>query len=229
MRILIDMQFCQHPGIASDLRGDTLALVLEILRQQTVHEYWIAFNARFPADLAAMRAAFAGVLPPERLVVYATPAPDGSARGDRMIALVYENFFHALNADIVFTPGLGAHAATLAGGPWGGGQQLRAWAVAALDGLGSASLCASLCNADLLLAYGPGIAEGLRASLGEAAPPPSSTLGEQLCRPPTWHARPSRALRSGGYCRAPLSRDRASPGWRRHHRSRVRPPCCSIN
>lgn len=110
MRIAIDLRACQHAD--SSLARDSLAAVRYMASNPGEHTLWIAFSKQFPQAIERLRAAFAPLLPLERILVYEVPAPDGTARVDRTIDLVRENFFANLDVDIVFTPGLPGTADT---------------------------------------------------------------------------------------------------------------------
>ncbi|XYJ11346.1 glycosyltransferase family 4 protein [Telluria sp. B2] len=111
MRIAIDLRACQQAN--GSLARDSLAAVREMAGAPGPHTVWIAFNKQFPETIEHLRAAFAGLLPPERILTYALPAPDGTARVERTIDLIRENFFANLDVDIVFTPGLSSTANTV--------------------------------------------------------------------------------------------------------------------
>jgi len=156
MRIVIDLQSCQH-GDSAPARA-SLALAQQMVRCADGHTPWIAFSNRFPARLAVLRAAFAPLLPADRILVYDTPAPDGSARVARMIELIRDNFFAALGADLVFAPGLFDGPGAPVGSMAAAGRPFLTAAGVAHE---SASVTA---GADLLLTASPAIAAGLRAA-----------------------------------------------------------------
>ncbi|MGZ8304285.1 MAG: glycosyltransferase [Telluria sp.] len=98
MRIVLDLQCCQ-PGSAPA----ALALAKDFIARCAPHEAWIALSNRFPASIEALRLAFAGVLPRDRVRVYDLP-PLAGAADDRAAALIRANFFAALDADVVYVP-----------------------------------------------------------------------------------------------------------------------------
>lgn len=104
MRIAIDLRACQQAD--SSLARNGLAAVLEMAAKPGPHTLCIAFSKQFPQPIERLRAAFATLLPSERILTYEVPAPDGTARVQRTIDLIRENFFANLDVDIVFTPGL---------------------------------------------------------------------------------------------------------------------------
>jgi len=108
MRIAIDLQSCQNAD--STHTSHTLLLVEHLIRNASQHTVWIAFSNQFPARIELLRNAFRNLMPPERMLVYETPAPDGSTRVQRVIEVIRDNFFAANGADIVFAPGLFDHA-----------------------------------------------------------------------------------------------------------------------
>lgn len=174
MRLVIDLQFCQNADASAT--GAALSLAQELIRTAGKHTVWVAFTNQYPARIELLRAAFDGLLAPERLLVYDTPPPDGTERVQRTIELVRDNFFAALDADIVFAPQLFDHAIDTIGAIHGNGAPfLTAVSIANTDMLtstdGSTPLRAdshmrsqaSLGHADLLLATSTAIAERLRA------------------------------------------------------------------
>lgn len=176
MRIAIDLQACQNAG--SSHAHHLLELVHALVRQGTGRDLWIAFSNQFPSRIDTLRASFAGLIPPERLVVYDTPAPDGSARMQEMIALIRDNFFAGLGADLVFAPGLFDHAVDTVGAVGAAPRPFMAAlsvgtpeAIAAPRGMtpaGAASHArqqASLRCADLVLASSSQLAEALGGTI----------------------------------------------------------------
>jgi len=104
MRIVIDLQACQHAGGVKE--PGLLAFAQELARHAGNHIFSIALSGNFPASLALLRAAFHDIVPRERIVVFETPKDDGSTLVQRMIALIRHNFFAGLGADLVFAPEL---------------------------------------------------------------------------------------------------------------------------
>ena len=102
MRLVIDLHACQQAG--SDASGAALTLVQQLIRTAGEHTVWVALSNQFPQQLRALRASFAASLAAERIVVYDTPAPDGSARLAAAIALIRENALANLEPDLVFAP-----------------------------------------------------------------------------------------------------------------------------
>ena len=75
MRIVIDLQGAQSSG--SRFRGIgrySLSLAQAMARQPRSHEIWIALNGLFPDTIEPLRAAFDGLLPQDRIVVWQAPA-----------------------------------------------------------------------------------------------------------------------------------------------------------
>lgn len=104
MRIAIDLHACQQAD--TPLARDSLAAVLHLAANPGTHLLWIALNSQFSDGIERLREAFSGLLPAERILVYDLPAPDGTARSQRIIGLIKENVFVNLGAELVFTPGL---------------------------------------------------------------------------------------------------------------------------
>jgi glycosyltransferase involved in cell wall biosynthesis len=174
MRLVIDLQFCQNADPA--LAEPALALARHLVTQAGGHSVSVAFSARHPARLGTLRDAFSNLLEPTHLLVYETPAPDGTARVQRTIELIRDNFFAAHGADVVFAPQWFDQPADAIGtigtatGPF-----LTAVGVVNMEGLAGmhgaapalvdalARRDASLAAASLLLAGSPEVAEALYA------------------------------------------------------------------
>jgi glycosyltransferase involved in cell wall biosynthesis len=198
MRIVIDLQFCQNASI--EATQETLALVRDMAHQAGDRELWIAFNNQFPHRLDLLRGMFADSVPPERLTVYDTPAPDGTERVQCMIELIRDNFFQALGADIVFAPQLFAHAADSVGAIGRDGDLLRVVSIGTLDDtvttagqtppqqLLTQRVRTSLQNADLLLTTSAAVTAGVRAALGATMPPVIETGTGQPAAGIVWDA-----------------------------------------
>lgn len=76
MRIVVDLQGAQSTG--SRQRGIgrySLALAKEMARQAGDHEIWIALNGLFPDTIEPLRAAFDGLVPQQRIVVWQACGP----------------------------------------------------------------------------------------------------------------------------------------------------------
>lgn len=101
MRIVFDLQSCQHAD--SDLTEQSLALVRAMIDTAGERDIILAFTNQFQASMEWLRAMFED-RPREQMVMYDTPAPDGTARVQHGIELIRNNFFSGLGADVVFTP-----------------------------------------------------------------------------------------------------------------------------
>ena len=74
MRIVIDLQGAQTTG--SRFRGIgrySLSLAKAMAREPRGHELWVALNGLFPESVEPLRAAFDGIIPQERIVVWEAP------------------------------------------------------------------------------------------------------------------------------------------------------------
>jgi glycosyltransferase involved in cell wall biosynthesis len=112
MRIVFDLQSCQHSD--SDSTRTSLALVEALAASAHGHDVFVAFSNRYPARLEALRAALP-TFPRDRVVLYDTPPPDGTARTQHGINLIRDNAFAALGADAVFAPAMFAEAGNTIG------------------------------------------------------------------------------------------------------------------
>ncbi|PHV07832.1 glycosyl transferase family 1 [Janthinobacterium sp. BJB412] len=75
MRILIDLQGAQSESRFRGVGRYSLALALGIARNAGRHEIWLLLNGALPAAIPALRLAFAGLVPAERIVVFEAAAP----------------------------------------------------------------------------------------------------------------------------------------------------------
>lgn len=115
MRLVIDLQFCQFAD--SHIVEIALLQAQHLISEAGAHSVRIALSSRYPERLVALRAAFAGILPPEHVLLFNTPTPDGTDRVQRTIDLIHENFFTAHGADVVFAPQRFEDAVAATGGP----------------------------------------------------------------------------------------------------------------
>ncbi|CAN7710745.1 glycosyltransferase [Pseudoduganella sp. LjRoot289] len=106
MRIVIDLQACQHGS-----RGNcaaTIALVKALAASAGPHELWLALHAQAPGQ-EKLRHALGGSVPPERIRSYSLPAVDDASprKGwqTAAAALIRTNFLQALGAELVYAPG----------------------------------------------------------------------------------------------------------------------------
>ena len=109
MRIVIDLQGCQTGSAAS--MDATLALALNLARQGTEHHVQVALNGRMPDRIDQLRAAFSGVLPAGRVLVYDLPElpemePGARAWLEGVSEQLRAAFFAAQDADLVFAPAI---------------------------------------------------------------------------------------------------------------------------
>lgn len=75
MRIVIDLQGAQSESRFRGIGRYSLALALGLARNAGQHEIWLMLNGALPDAIAELRAAFAGLVPPERICVFDIPAP----------------------------------------------------------------------------------------------------------------------------------------------------------
>lgn len=135
MKILIDLQACQTPGSRNRGIGRySMSLAMAMVREGRGHEFWLLLNNRFPETLAPIRAAFAGLLPTERIVEFASPhgiqalIPGSGWRAGAAVT-IRQAIIDAIDPDIVHVSSLfegltDDSVATLA--PSGSGRALQA-------------------------------------------------------------------------------------------------------
>jgi len=75
MRILIDLQGAQTESRYRGIGRYSLSIAQAIARNAGRHEVWLALSGAFPATLEDLRAAFEGLVPPERIQVFDVPIP----------------------------------------------------------------------------------------------------------------------------------------------------------
>ena len=106
MRIVLDLQGAQSESRFRGIGRYSLALAEEIARQADQHQVWLALSGRFPDSLESLRAAFADLIPPERICVFELPGPVAEldlTNAWRMQAaeLLREHFLVDLSPDVV--------------------------------------------------------------------------------------------------------------------------------
>ena len=106
MRIVLDLQGAQSESRFRGVGRYSLALALAMARHAGRHEIWLALSGRFPDSIEPLRAAFADLVPPERIRVFELPGPVAEldlANAWRMQAaeLLREHFLADLSPDIV--------------------------------------------------------------------------------------------------------------------------------
>ena len=107
MRIVIDLQGAQTSG--SRFRGIgrySLALAQAMAQLNNKHEIWIALNNLFPDTIESLRAAFEGLVPQERIVVWHAPGPVAETESNNRWRLkvgecLREAFLASLKPDVV--------------------------------------------------------------------------------------------------------------------------------
>jgi glycosyltransferase involved in cell wall biosynthesis len=114
MRIVIDLQAAQAGSLALEgASGDTgtpaslaLASACDLARCAGDHELWIVLNGALPQSIAAIRAALAMLVPRERILVFAIPAPlAGNPARRQAAAMLREHFIAMLAPDRVLISG----------------------------------------------------------------------------------------------------------------------------
>ena len=111
MRIVIDLQGAQSESRFRGIGRYSLALALGVARNAGPHEVWLLLNGALADAIADLRAAFAGLVPPERICVFEVPVPlaelhtDNSAR-TRAAELLREHAIAQLRPDAVLVTSL---------------------------------------------------------------------------------------------------------------------------
>ena len=111
MRIVIDLQGAQSESRFRGVGRYSLALALGVARNAGAHEIWLLLNGALPAAIPDLRQAFAALVPPERVRVFAPAAPlaglDPSlAPAARASELLREHVLAQLAPDMVLVTSL---------------------------------------------------------------------------------------------------------------------------
>jgi len=111
MRIVIDLQGAQSESRFRGIGRYSLALALGVARNAGPHEIWLLMNAALPSAIADLRQAFAGLVPPERIRLFDTPAPAAELHPDhspraRAGELLREHAIAQLKPDAVLVTSL---------------------------------------------------------------------------------------------------------------------------
>jgi glycosyltransferase involved in cell wall biosynthesis len=111
MRIVIDFQGGQTASRFRGIGRYTLALVQGMLRNAGEHEIWLALNGGLEEPIAGIRAAFAGLIAPERICVFQIPEPAAdmeprNAVRHQCAELLREYYLEQLQPDVVLITSL---------------------------------------------------------------------------------------------------------------------------
>ncbi|MYM37695.1 glycosyltransferase, partial [Duganella sp. FT94W] len=111
MRIVIDLQGAQSESRFRGVGRYSLALALGVARNAGAHEVWLLMNGALPAAIPALRRAFAGLVPPERMRVFEAAAPlagldPALAPHARSSELLREHVLAQLRPDMVLVTSL---------------------------------------------------------------------------------------------------------------------------
>jgi glycosyltransferase involved in cell wall biosynthesis len=125
MKIVIDLQGAQSTGSRNRGIGRySLSLALAIIKNRGGHEVTIALNGLFPETISPIKESFDGLLPPENIVVWQTPADvafhsEGSLWNRQTAEHIREAFLANLKPDLILITslleGLGDDAVTSIG------------------------------------------------------------------------------------------------------------------
>ena len=111
MRIVLDLQGAQTESRFRGIGRYSLSLAQAIARNRGEHQLIVALSGLFPATIGAIRESFAGLLPPENIVVWHAPgpvcefAPTNRERRDTAERL-RETFLASLCPDVVHVSSL---------------------------------------------------------------------------------------------------------------------------
>lgn len=109
MQLVIDLQACQSPdGRIRGVGRYCLSLALAMARSKREHDLCIAVNGAMTESVGTIRDAFAGVLPPDRIIAWQGLAPTAymfPENRERAAASEYlrEAFLESLQADVILT------------------------------------------------------------------------------------------------------------------------------
>jgi len=111
MRILIDLQGAQTESRFRGIGRYSLSIAQAIARNAGHHEVWLALSGAFPDSIADLRAAFDGLVPPERIRVFDVPRPVAEHETTnrwraRAAEHVRAHFLAEMQADVVLVTSL---------------------------------------------------------------------------------------------------------------------------
>ena len=105
MRIVLDLQGCQSASRFRGIGRYSMALAKAIIRNAGEHEIWVMLSDAFPDSMESIRASLDGLLPCERIAVFAVPplTPYQGLENWRMSAarLIREYAIAELEPDLV--------------------------------------------------------------------------------------------------------------------------------
>lgn len=114
MRIVIDLQGAQSESRFRGIGRYSLSLSLAIAKLAQDHEIWIALNGKLTESIASIKAAFAPLIPANRIRIF--DVPDDRAPGPwtaQASEVLRERFLDALEPDVVLV-------SSVFEGPWAG-------------------------------------------------------------------------------------------------------------
>jgi glycosyltransferase involved in cell wall biosynthesis len=111
MRIVIDLQSCQSESRFRGIGRYSMALAKAMARQADNHEIWLALNDRFPDTIPAIRHEFDGLVPRDRIAVFAVNGPVAESNPanlwrTRGAERIREYFLAGLHPDVVHVTSL---------------------------------------------------------------------------------------------------------------------------
>ncbi|WP_137890755.1 glycosyltransferase family 1 protein [Ramlibacter sp. 2FC] len=113
MRIVIDLQAAQSESRFRGIGRYSLSLARAMVREGAYrgHDLYVVLNGKFPGTVEPLRAAFFGLIPQDRIVIFSCPAQTegaGSENDWRASAseLLREEFLAALKPDVVHVSSL---------------------------------------------------------------------------------------------------------------------------
>jgi glycosyltransferase involved in cell wall biosynthesis len=111
MRIVIDLQGAQSASRFRGIGRYSLALALGVARNAGEHEIWLVLNGGLPDAISSVRAAFAGLVPNDRIRVFDLPAPSAEADQNNQVRTraaerIREYFIAQLEPDAVLITSL---------------------------------------------------------------------------------------------------------------------------
>ncbi|MEJ5348382.1 MAG: glycosyltransferase [Desulfosoma sp.] len=106
MRIVIDMQGAQSESRFRGIGRYTMSFTKAIVRNRKEHEIILALSSLFPETIEPIRAAFDGLLPQEKIVVWYAPGPvmertPGNDNRREVAELIREAFLASLKPDVI--------------------------------------------------------------------------------------------------------------------------------
>jgi glycosyltransferase involved in cell wall biosynthesis len=111
LKILLDLQGCQSASRHRGIGRYSLSLAKAMARNAEDHEIWLLMNGLYSDTVAPLKETFAGLVPPERIVVFHVPGPvaemdESNLRRARVAELIREGVVAMIAPDVIHVSSL---------------------------------------------------------------------------------------------------------------------------